>query len=267
MRREAALAMLKFIHISDLHFHRKPENNIAIVGTLEYIRQEYPYHYVIVTGDIVDDGHEGQYQQAQAALLPFRGRVFVCPGNHDFGPRGNFYSPECATRFDRWLAEPLDQGGTFAGENFPVLHLLKDGNQRILIIALDTTIETQNPLSFACGEVGSTQLTALDKLLSDPDLADMVVIVCFHHHPFLHNDRFLKLLDARELMRILYGRVHLVLFGHRHVSKMWRDTLGIPYILACDNTPGKAYVREITIAQKHIDVKFTTIEDPWDIVA
>ncbi len=259
--------MLKFLHLSDLHFHRKPEHNAAIAGILDYIRQEYPHHYVIVTGDIVDDGHEEQYRQAQAALLPFCGRIFICPGNHDFGLHGNLYSAECAARFDRWLAEPLNQGGTFAGHNFPVLNLVKDGPQRILVIALDTNTETGNPLSFACGAVGNRQLTALDTLLSDPDLADMVVLVLLHHHPFLHNDRFLKLTDARQLMRILYGRVHVVLFGHRHVSKMWRDTLGIPYILACDNTPGQSHAREITVTQKQIDVNVVTIEDPWDIIA
>jgi len=259
--------MLKFIHASDLHFHRKPAKNAAIVRTLDYIRQEYPYHYLIVTGDIVDDGHEEQYRQAQAALLPFRGRIFICPGNHDFGSRGTFYSAECAARFDRWLSGPLNLGGTFAGDNFPVLHLLRDGEQRVLVMALDTNIETGNLLNFACGQVGSTQLRALDTLLSDPDLADMVVMVLLHHHPFLHNDRFLKLTDARELMGILYGRVHVVLFGHRHVANMWRDTLGIPYILACDNTPGKAYAREISIARKQITSTVITIDDPWDIIA
>ena len=259
--------MLKFIHLSDLHVHSTPEKNTAIAGTLEYIRQEYPSHSLFITGDIVDDGYEAQYEQALKMLQPFRGRIFVCPGNHDFGPHGNLYTPECASRFDEWLATPLHQGGTFAGENFPVLHLLKDGSHQILLIALDTNIETVNPLTFACGQVGSTQLTALDNLLSDSSIAEMIVIVFFHHHPFLHNDRFLKLLDARDLARVLYGRVHLVLFGHRHVSKMWRNTLGIPYILACDNSPGKSYAREITIFHRQIEVKYITIEDPWDIVS
>lgn len=259
--------MLKFLHLSDLHFHRSPSKNTAIVGTLEYIRQEYPRHYLLLTGDITDDGRVEQYRQAQAALRPFLGRIFLCPGNHDFGTRGTLYSAECAARFDRWLAGPLRQGGHFAGPNAPVLNLLRDRDQPVLIIALDSNIESVNPLSFACGTIGDMQLTALDALLSDESVADMIILVLLHHHPFLHNDRFLKLLDARELMRILYGRVHLVLFGHRHVSKKWRDTLGIPYILACDNTPGQAYAREIIVDRKQISVNTITIEDPWEIVA
>ncbi|MEE4312249.1 MAG: hypothetical protein V2J62_10330, partial [candidate division KSB1 bacterium] len=94
----------------------------------------------------------------------------------------------------------------------------------------------------------------------------MIVIVFFHHHPFLHADRFRKLLDARELMRVLYERVHLVLFGHQHVSKMWVNTLGIPYILACDNSPGKALAREITIVQRTIRVQDVSLENIWERV-
>lgn len=258
--------MLKFIHLSDLHFRSKPEDNTAILATLNYIRATYPRHALIVTGDIVDDGHKSQYEQAYAALAPFTGRIFICPGNHDFGQKGNFYSPERAKRFDTYLSIPLRQGGTFAGENLPVLHLLKDGSQRVLLIALDTNIETLSPLDFACGQVGPKQLTALDHLLSDPSLADMIVMVFFHHHPFVYDDPFVKLLDARELMRVLYGRVHVVLFGHRHTSRMWRDTLGISYILACDSSPGQAFAREITIRQTIITVNYLNIEDEWEIV-
>jgi Icc protein len=257
---------LKFIHLSDLHFHSKKVDNTEIIATLEYINAEYPFHKLIVTGDIVDDGHEEQYKRALEALQPFIGRIFICPGNHDFGVKGNLYSPDRAERFDKWLTAPLKQGGTFAGENLPIFNFLENGTHPVLLIALDTNVETMSPLDFACGQVGEKQLTALDKLLSDPNIADTVVLVFFHHHPFLHADRLKKLLDAKELMRILYGRVHLVLFGHKHVSKMWQNTLGIPYILACDNSPGKQIAREITIIQKTITVNYITIEDEWEIV-
>jgi 3',5'-cyclic AMP phosphodiesterase CpdA len=258
--------MLKFIHLSDLHFRSMPVYNTAITAVLDYIYQEYPEHKLIITGDIVEDGHVEQYERAYEALEPFTGRLFLCPGNHDFGEKGVLYSLECAKRFDQYLAIPLKQGGTFAGDNEPVLHILQDGPYHVLLIALDTNLETISPLDFACGQVGNTQLTALDRLLSDPGITDMVVMVFFHHHPFLHNDPLTKLLDARELMRILYGRVHLVLFGHNHMSKKWQNTLGIPYILACDNSPGKSFAREISIFQKTITVKNVNIEDEWDIV-
>ena len=257
---------MKFIHLSDLHFRSKREQNREAIATLNVIREKYPHHKLITTGDIVDDGHEAQYEHAYDALKPFTGRLFICPGNHDFGAKGNLYSWKRAESFDQYLSIPLKQGGTFAGENLPVLHLLQDGVQHILLIALDTNLETVSPFDFACGQVGTRQLTALDRLLSDPDIAHAVVIVFFHHHPFLHGDRFRKLLDARELMRILYGRIHLMLFGHRHISKMWQQTLGIPYILAADNSPGKSTAREITVINKTITVQDLSLKDEWDTV-
>ncbi len=257
---------MKFIHLSDLHFRSKPEHNRDIIAIFECIREQYPNHRLIITGDIVDDGHEAQYLNAFEALKPFLGRIFICPGNHDFGAKGNFYSLERAERFDRFLALPLNQNGTFAGENLPVIHFLTENAQRILLITLDTNLETISPFDFACGQVGQKQLRALDTLLSDPSISDTVVIVCFHHHPFLHANPVKKLLDARELMRILYGRVHLVLFGHDHVSKMWENILGIPHILASDNSPGKPTTREITITRKTITVQDISIESEWDVV-
>lgn len=257
---------MKFLHLSDLHFRRRPEHNREILATLEVIRAYYPSHYLIVTGDITDDGYEVQYEHAYQALAPFVGQIFICPGNHDFGAKGNLFSRERAERFDRMLALPLQQKGTFCGDNLPVLNLLQEEEQQILLIALDTNLETLSPFDFACGQVGATQLTALNSLLSDPEIADMIVIVFFHHHPFLHTDRLRKLLDAKELMRILYERVHLVLFGHHHVSKMWINTLGIPYILACDNSPGKSLAREITIEHKKIAIQDVSIENPWELV-
>ncbi len=257
---------MKFIHLSDLHFRSQRQDNQAVLETLDTIQERYPEHNIIITGDIVDDGHEAQYREALTALRPFQGRIFICPGNHDYGVKGNFYSRERAERFDAWLSIPLQQGGTFAGDKSLLLHLLEENRQHVLLIALDTNIESSSLFDFACGRVGSTQLLALDRVLSDPDIAQMVVIVFFHHHPFLHTDRFKKLLDARELVRLLYGRVHVVLFGHQHVSNMWSDTLGIPYILASDNSPGKATAREITVVRQRISVQNVTLENEWDIV-
>ncbi len=257
---------MKFIHLSDLHFRKNPKNNKAATAMFDYIREQYPDHNLIISGDIVDDGHEEQYKHAYNALQPFTGRLFICPGNHDFGAKGNLYYQECAERFDTCLSLALKQGGAFAGDNLPVLHHLKDGAQHILLIALDTNLETVSPFDFACGQVGTRQLRTLDTVLSDSGIADMLVIVFFHHHPFLHSDPFKKLLDARDLMRILYGRVHLVLFGHNHISRMWQNTLGIPYILAADDSPGRPIAREITIVRKTIIVQDICIEDEWDSV-
>ena len=47
---------MKFIHISDLHFHRSKKDNKGALKLLKLIEQRYPAHCLIVTGDITDDG-------------------------------------------------------------------------------------------------------------------------------------------------------------------------------------------------------------------
>ncbi|MEW6657441.1 MAG: metallophosphoesterase [Thermodesulfobacteriota bacterium] len=238
---------MKFIHLSDLHFHMHEEDNIQATATLEYIQGHYPRHNLIITGDIADDGHEEQFHRAFEALAPFQGRIFICPGNHDFGAAGNFYSRERAERFDQLLSLPLKQGGTFTGDQTPVVNLLREGDLKIMLIALDTNRETEHPFDFACGEVGERQLRFLDTILSDPFSQAFKRVLFFHHHPFIHHDPLMELTDARQLMRTIYNRVDLVLFGHKHVMGRWENANGISFILASDNSPGKDFAREIII--------------------
>jgi len=244
---------MKFIHLSDLHFHRHPGDNEAALAVLNYVQEHYPDSRLIITGDITDDGHPEQYENAYEALKPFMGRIFICPGNHDFGAAGNFYSAERARRFDEYLSLPLNQGGTFTGDQTPVVHLVREKGTEVMLIALDTNLETEHPFDFACGQVGKKQRAALKTIL-DTTPTELPKIVFFHHHPFMHGNPFMELLDARALMRILYHRVDVVCFGHRHVSRMWHNLNGIPYVLAADNAPGKDFAREITVVGIEVSV-------------
>lgn len=246
---------MKFIHVSDLHFHRHKKDNSEATKTLGFIKKEYPNHHLIVTGDIVDDGHEEQYGRAFDALKDFMGRIYISPGNHDFGAAGNLYSQERAERFDEMLSKPLQQGGTFTGDNTPVVNILEENSDRTMLIALDTNLETAHPFDFACGEVGSGQLAALDTILSNPSTTGMIKLLFFHHHPFMHGNPFMELKDAHELMRIIYCRVDAVLFGHKHVSNQWENMNGIKYVLASDNSPGKDWAREVTVEHGVVTVK------------
>ncbi len=238
---------MKFIHLSDLHIHSDPSDNNDVESVLDYVQKTYPEHRLIVTGDIVDDGHERQYLQALNFLDKFKGRVFICPGNHDFGVMGNFYEHDRAERFDEKLSVPLEQGGRFAGDNNPVVNIVSENGLKIMLIALDTNLETNHPFDFACGKVGERQLEGLDTILSNPATMSMPKIFFFHHHLFTHNNPFMELKDAYDLMRTIFGRVQVVLFGHKHVPNLWRNSGGIHYILAADNSPGKNFAREITV--------------------
>lgn len=245
---------MKFIHISDLHFHRSKKDNKEAVKLLKFISQKYPEHYLIATGDITDDGDADQYGRAFDELSAFAGRIFICPGNHDFGAAGFMYEPHRARLFDEKLAGPLGQKGTFAGSTQPVTNLVKNSGGQVLLIALDSNLETEAPFDFACGEIGKNQLRALDAILGNPGNAGMSKFLLFHHHPFMRNDPFMELKDANKLWPVVYQRLDVMLFGHKHVSKMWENKGGVRFVLAADNAPGKAFAREISVIQNDITV-------------
>lgn len=246
---------MKFIHVSDLHYHTRESDNDDSDRLLKSIAEKYPEHTLIVTGDIVDDGHEEQYGRAYDALQRFAGRVFIVPGNHDFGAAGNFYSWERALRFDRMLSEPLNQGGTFTGDNTPVVNIARDADDTVMLIGLDTNLETEHPFDFACGEVGTQQLTTLNSILCDPSTATMTKMLFMHHHPFTFLSFFMELRDARELIRTIYQRVDLVLFGHKHKSNKWQQHRGVPYFIAAGSLPEDGTCREVAIEQRKITVR------------
>ncbi len=243
---------MKLLHISDLHFHRDPNDNQAADALLAAIAQQYPNHALIVTGDISDDGTDWQFDNAFKALAPFQGRVFIAPGNHDFGAMGNFYSDERARRFDQMLSVPLQQGGTFTGDSTPVVNFVRDGTDTAMLIALDTNLETHDPFDFACGEVGPAQLAVLRTILCDPVNAQYTKVLFFHHHLFTHNDPLIGLKDAEEVRRTIYGKVDLVLFGHKHAFGQWHSAGGTQLILASDSSPETQRAREIEIKGKQV---------------
>ena len=238
---------MKFIHLSDLHFHRSPNDNREATTTLEFINSNYPSHYLLVTGDITDDGDSTQYNNAWDALSAFNGRIYICPGNHDFGAAGNFYEKSRAERFDHVLAGPLGQQGTCAGATRPVVNLVTAGNDQALIIALDSNLETLTPFDFACGKIGEMQLQALDQILTSYAGCEAKKILLLHHHPFLRDDPFMKLQDAEQLWATVYHRIDVMCFGHKHVWGEWFDYEAVPIILASDNSPGKNFAHEITV--------------------
>lgn len=250
---------MKFIHLSDLHIHTNDRDNAEVSSMLKFVLKNYPNHRLIVTGDITDDGAIEQYAKAYILLQPFQDRIFICPGNHDFGAAGNFYSHERALRFDEILAKQLNQGGTFKGDCTPVVNVVRDGSTEIMLIALDSNLETQHPFDFACGEIGEFQLKSLSTLLATTQNTQMVKVLFFHHHPFMVNDPFMEMKDAQTLARSVYGRVDIVLFGHKHEMKQWENRWGAKYILASDNSPGKQFAKEITIDGTGISVTHVPI--------
>ena len=209
---------MKGIHISDLHFHTDNENNKESLRLIKMTEKDYPNHYIFITGDITDDGHKKQYENAYDALYPIMDKTFICPGNHDYGVAGIFYDSDRHECFYKYFSFRKSQ----MCEN-------------ILMIGLDSNLKTVHPWDFACGEIGKEQLQWLDMVLSNSPQAKKIVYL--HHHPFMHNHPFMELKDAKELIKILYNRVDLLLFGHKHTLGYWKNICGIKRIHAAGNPP------------------------------
>jgi 3',5'-cyclic AMP phosphodiesterase CpdA len=248
---------MKLLHISDTHIHGDIENeeNVRVKKMLDYITHAYKDHKIIVTGDITDDGSEAQYIVAEKYFTPVYdgGNLFICPGNHDYGAAGNFYSLERAKRFDV-LCNRFRQGGTFVGDNTPVVNCIDN----VMIITLNSNLETDSPFDFACGEIGMSQLSSLNTILHTTP-SSITKILTFHHHPFLMNDPFMELKDASGLARVIYSRVDVVLFGHKHVMNEYRDRWGIPIMLAADKAHTSGWAKEITIESGTIKVQLVQV--------
>lgn len=243
---------MKFLHISDLHFHRYHKDNKATMRALEFIARTYPNHHLVITGDITDDGYVEQYRRAYDVLKNFKPKLFISPGNHDFGFAGNVYEYRRARRFDRFLSVPLEQKGTFAGFNKPIVDEIEEGGTKVVLISLDSNRETWWIGDFACGRIGFWQRLYLKRILDSH--TDAVRMVCFHHHPF---DRrfYAKMTDADKVMKILKGRAQVVMFGHRHRQARWRDKEGIAHVLAAGAIFEEKAAWEITIEGQDISVK------------
>jgi 3',5'-cyclic AMP phosphodiesterase CpdA len=240
---------IKFLHISDLHVHADDSLNQDTYKTLDFIDANFPNHKIIITGDITDDGSKDQYEKAFSALERYMERgVYICPGNHDFGATGQFYSVERALRFDK-LAKDLSQGGTFKWDNTPVVNVFRQEGKNIMLIALDSNLETESPFDFFCGEIGKIQLKSLSTILTTNPT--FMKILFFHHHPFMVNNPLMEMKDAEKLARVVFNKVDVMLFGHKHEMKQWENVWGIKYVLASDNTPGKKFAKEVCIAEDH----------------
>jgi 3',5'-cyclic AMP phosphodiesterase CpdA len=240
---------MKILHISDTHFHAIA-NNDALLRRFTYIQSNYPDHKIIITGDVTDDGTKGQYAIASRILEPFKGRLFFCPGNHDYGIFGNFYSEEAAKMFDEF-AVAFNEGAFI--DKVPLVFKIEN----IQIILLNSNLKTEDLSDFACGEIGKSQLKILRGILKESLPEGSVRIICLHHHPFIHSDPTMKLLDARNFVRAIRGKADILLFGHKHKQAQWVNKIGVKFVLASGALFEESVAKEIII--NGIDISVASV--------
>jgi 3',5'-cyclic AMP phosphodiesterase CpdA len=191
-------------HVSDLHERRDPDHNRAVRDKLAAIPFDAKADLLIMTGDLTDDGSEAQYAQALEHLRPVAGRIVICPGNHDYGPIGNFYERAALRRFDKLRA---DLGA----------HKALDGGT-VRVLALDTCLRTASPFDFARGRLGWWQGKGIGWFCDACTRAGAHAVIAMHHTPF-DTSWALRLDDAERLLRVAEGRAALVLVGHEHKER------------------------------------------------
>ena len=216
--------MIRFVHVSDIHIHASGDNKEA-KELLGHIKEEYftgereKVSHLLVTGDIIDDGHDKQLTAAVKLLEGFRKRLLVAPGNHDYGVLGNFYDDSATTRFDAALG-PLTVGGnlSYATEDNPQVDVITDdGRNRVIAIGLNSCLKTEDPTDFACGQIEPKQLDGLKAVLAKPEYANDWKLVYLHHRPLQmswYERPFLELRDARAFRALVESRADVVAFGH-----------------------------------------------------
>lgn len=233
--------MIKFLHLSDPHTHFKG-TNAPLLERLLYIDSHHSDFTKLVSGDMTDDGSEDQYSVASII-----NNAISVPGNHDYGPLGNIYLKESAKEFDRFVY-------TYGQEGFyhKIPRIIPVGDT--VIICLNSCKKTGSPFDFARGKIGWWQLWHLKRALDK--YWDHIKIVMLHHHPFIHSDPTMELEDAEGFLKAIYGKVDILLFGHRHLQAQWQDKAGCKWVLAS----GAAY-KEDTAKAILIDGKQIKIEE------
>lgn len=257
--------MARFIQLSDLHIRgRKKLENINCEKIVRFIINKYEgpdgnKPTILVTGDIVDDGKAKQFRSAVKLLTPLVEAGFTvlpAPGNHDYGPCGNFYTEESQDDFMKYmLAEligyaPAAQPGAKMEKLFPMVTTVGP----VVFIGLDSVVGKEDAaMHFASGEVGEKQREQLVAILMDPDIVmGKKIVVYFHHHPFYHANG-LEMEDARQVLRILADKAHFVCFGHKHQSNAWSAEANIDWILAAGKTTAHNAAHKFQFREIRID--------------
>jgi DNA repair exonuclease SbcCD nuclease subunit len=229
---------MKLLHLSDTHVGHS-DNLVRLerlIGDIIANPPDLPERCCVLhTGDLIDSASPAHRQAGKGVLDRLRQqgfRVFLCPGNHDYGNAMGIASA-AARDFREYFADYI-----FAGQmpEFPVVHLLDERNALLLLDSNQAEIGFWKGL-FAEGNLGREQLQKLNEMLDRPEIRSRQVILGVHHHPFsyaykvtpdvgdghlLHHlvvgltSAFRRLKDAHSLCETIRARVRVLLFGHRH---------------------------------------------------
>jgi hypothetical protein len=214
--------MIEIFHVSDLHFGKSPSQNRKANSLLEGISRQFPFNgdsnrYLLVTGDFTQNGEESEYELAGQALSPFADRIFVTPGNHDYGSLlGTDYSDQKAQYFDDPFAKTLGFKHSLFDKKVFMCQLQEQPDQIPLIMIGLNSCAKEGLHDFAQGEVGESQRNELADILTqcDPQTPRLLFL---HHIPNKDAEWefVMTLRDWKKLMAVVEGKVDVLAFGHQ----------------------------------------------------
>lgn len=214
--------MIEIFHVSDLHFGKSDSRNRKAKTLLDKIHQQFEGQdnpYLLVTGDFTEQGDVNQYELAEQALSQFKERVFITPGNHDYGG-GIDYDDKKAKYFDEEFAKFLQFKHKFYNKTV-YKDEFKDqfGNTLLIMIGLNSCTKTMDKDDLAQGEIGEEQRNQLREILAyyDKNNPNTPKILFLHHIP--NKAAFpsfgMSLKDRKELMEVVGDKVDVLAFGHQ----------------------------------------------------
>ena len=222
---------MKIIHISDLHYGRTGKLTNKLVQKIITIyanNSEKPL--VIITGDLVEDGSRKTMSACKEELQRLVDNNFdllVCPGNHDVKKMGGFLeSQKLLKRFNLYFHSLFPKGRNICGDEdnnqleYPKTFRFGD----YFFIGLNTNRTSKK--STPGGMLETSQLHELDALITSiqKEHPNSKLVVFMHHHPFEYEFninnvitfREMQLFDRNDFIKIIQGRVNVLLFGHVH---------------------------------------------------
>lgn len=223
--------MIEIFHVSDLHFKTFDSENAAAKHLLSRIADTYfnpklENRYLLITGDVTDSGNVYEYGAAQDSLLPFKEKIIITPGNHDYATDNNGcgYSKDSARYFDNPFASGLRFEWAFFNKKVYSCKLFDQSDKCPLIMIGLNSCRKVKELDFAQGEIGADQLQELKSKLQEyeRDHPHVPKLLFLHHIP--HKDAYcwcgMTLVDWRALMKTIrkdesHLFVNVIAFGHQ----------------------------------------------------
>jgi 3',5'-cyclic AMP phosphodiesterase CpdA len=219
------LANKRWIGAMNLLSNRSRHYHVEAFDDMIRDLNELGVDHVLCTGDVTNLALRQEFTFARGKFdqlaLGVSG-VTVIPGNHDayvaegVGLFGELFGAfaTCDPGWEWTLSDWQDDGDADGDDlQWPIVRVRGE------LALIGTSTSRQTPWFTAYGRLGAGQLARLQRVLSDPRLADKIRVVAIHHPPAgkRAESRIRGLRDHAAFAEVIAGAgAHLIVHGHEH---------------------------------------------------